>query len=87
MKDINKYINEASGSYPGEEAIEIWQKGKYGFMYYDPNSGLISTYCMNRPQDLVDEFGYEEEDAEKMAKMKVGQSLTDVSSAIYTRIW
>ena len=54
MKDINNYINESSGNYPGQEAIEVSEQGKYGYMYYDPNSGIVSTYCMDDWKELVD---------------------------------
>jgi hypothetical protein len=85
MKDIKQYINEAS--YPGRESIEVNEKGKYGFMFFDPNSGIVSTYAMDKPQDLIDDYGYDEDEAEKLTKLKVGQSYCDMSDAIYTRIW
>ncbi len=85
MKDIKQYINETS--YPGQEAIEINEKGKFGYMYYDPNSGVVSTYAMDRPQDIIDDYGYDDADAWRLVKLRVGQSYCDVSGAIYTRIW
>lgn len=87
MKDINNYINEASGSYPGQEAIEVSEQGKYGYMYYDSNSGIVSTYCMNSWKNLVDDFGEIDDWAKDLEKLKVGQSLEHISGAIYTRIW
>lgn len=85
MKDIKQYINETS--YPGQEAIEVDEKGRFGYMYYDPNSGIVSTYAMDRPQDIIDDYGYDDADAWRLIKLNVGQSYCDNSSAIYTRIW
>jgi len=85
MKNIKQYINETS--YPSQEAIEINENGKFGYMYYDPNSGVVSTYAMDRPQDIVDDYGYDEAEAWRLVKLKVGQSYCDDSGAIYTRIW
>lgn len=87
MKDINNYINESSGNYPGQEAIEVSEQGKYGYMYYDPNSGVVSTYCMDDWKELVDDFGEDDDWAKSLQKLKVGQSLRHPSWAIYTRIW
>jgi len=87
MKDIKNYINESRGSYPGDECIEVNEVGKYGYMYYDPNSGLVSTYCMDDWKELVDDFGEVDDWAKKLEKLKVGQSLEHPSSAIYCRIW
>ena len=85
MKNIKQYINETS--YSGQEAIEVDEQGKFGYMYYDPNSGIVSTYGMDRPQDIIDDFGYDDADAWKLVKLRVGQSYCDMSGAIYTRIW
>lgn len=85
MKDIKQYINEAS--YPGQDAIEVDEQGKFGYMYYDPNSGIVSTYAMDRPQDIIDDYGYDDDDARRLIKLRVGQSYCDMSGAIYTRIW
>lgn len=85
MKDIKQYINETS--YPGQEAIEVDEKGRFGYMYYDPNSGIVSTYAMDRPQDIIDDYGYDDAEAWRLVKLNVGQSYCDNSGAIYTRIW
>lgn len=85
MKDIKQYINETS--HPGQEAIEVDEQGKFGYMYYDPNSGIVSTYAMDRPQDIIDDYGYDDAEAWRLIKLRVGQSYTDDSGAIYTRIW
>jgi len=85
MKDIKQYINEAS--YPGRDAIEINEKGKFGYMYYDPNSGVVSTYAMDRPQDIIDDYGYDDAEAWRLVKLNIGQSYCDDSGSIYTRIW
>ena len=85
MKNIKQYISE--GSYPGKDAIEISEKGKFGYMYYDPNSGVVSTYAMDRPQDIIDDYGYDDADAWRLVKLNVGQSYCDESGSIYTRIW
>ena len=87
MKDIKQYIDEARGSWPGSDAIDVAEAGFYGYMYYDPNSGIVSTYGMNSWKDLVTDFGEDEGWAKKLEKLKVGQTLTHPSSAIYTRIW
>ena len=87
MKDIKNYINESRGSYPGQESIDVNEMGKYGYMYYDPNSGLVSTYCMDGWKNLVDDFGEDEDWAKKLERLRVGQSLDHDSGAIYCRIW
>ena len=87
MKDIKSYIKESAGRRPGDEAIEINEEGKYGYMYYDPNSGLVSTYCMDSWRKLVDDFGEDEDWAKDLEKLRVGQSLEHDSGAIYCRIW
>jgi len=87
MKDLEKYIKESAGTRPGDEAIEINETGKYGYMYYDPNSGVVSTYCMNSSKDLVDDFGEDEDWAKELERLKVGKSLEHPSGAIYCRIW
>ena len=87
MKDINKFINESTAKNPGVELLEINETGKYGYMYYDPNSGIVSTYSMNGWKDLVDDFSADEDYAKDLEKLKVGQSLEDDSNTIYTRIW
>ena len=56
-------------------------------MYYDPNSGVVSTYAMDDYKDLVDDFGEDDKWAKKLEGLKVGQSLEHPSSAIYCRIW
>lgn len=85
MKSIITYLNEAS--YSGREAIEVDEQGKFGYMYYDPNSGVVSTYGMDRPQDIIDDFGYDDAEAWRLIKLRVGQSYCDMSGAIYCRIW
>lgn len=87
MKDINEYIKESSGKHPGIESIEVVEAGSYGYMYYDPNSGIVGTYGMNDWEDMVDEFGVEEDWAKRLQKLKVGQSIQDRSGSTYTRIW
>ena len=87
MKDIKNYINESAGRHPGDEAIEVNEEGKYGYMYYDPNSGLVSTYCMDSWKSLVDDFDEDEDWAKDLEKLRVGQSLEHDSGAIYCRIW
>ena len=86
MKDIKQYINESRG-YSGQSAIYITEEGRYGYMYYDPNSGVVSTYCMNSWKDLVNDFGIDEDWAKDLEKLKVAESEEDGSGAIYTRIW
>lgn len=85
MKGIKDYINETS--YPGQEAINVDERGKFGYMYYDPNSGVVSTYAMDSPQGIIDDFGYDNDEARKLIKLRVAQSYCDMSGAIYTRIW
>ena len=87
MKDIKQYINEARGSYPGEEMIEVTEAGFYGYIYYDLISGIVSTYSMTGWKDLVNDFGEDDAWAKKLEKLKVGQSLEHPSGAIYCRIW
>ena len=82
MKDIKQYINENHN-----DMIDVRETGKYGYMYYDPNSGIVATYSMNSWRDLVDEFGEDDDWAKDLEKLKVCQSLEHDSGAIYTRIW
>ncbi len=82
MKDIKQYINENHN-----DMIDVRETGKFGYMYYDPNSGIVSTYSMNSYQDLVSDFGEDEDWAKKLERLRVGQSLDHDSGAIYCRIW
>lgn len=82
MKDIKSYITEGSG----RDAIDVREKGKYVYMYYDDASGLVATYSMNSWKDFVEDFGEDFEDfAKSLEKLKVGQSYSDMG-AIYCRI-
>ena len=87
MKGIKDYINESHGSYPGQEVIDVSEEKKYGYMYYDPNSGVVSTYCMDSWKELVEDFNEDEDWAKKLEKIKIGQSIEHPSNSIYTRIW
>ena len=87
MKNIITYINESRDTYPGQEAIDVREAGFYGYMYYDSNSGIVSTYCMNSWKELVNDFGEDEDWAKDLEKLKVGKSLDHPSGAIYCRIW
>jgi len=82
MKDIKEYINENHN-----DMIDVRETGKFGYMYYDPNSGIVATYSMNNWKSLVDDFGEDEDWAKELEKLKVGKSLDHPSGAIYTRIW
>ena len=82
MKDIKQYINENHN-----DMIDVRETGKFGYMYYDPNSGIVATYSMNSWKNLVDDFGEDEDWAKELEKLKVGVSLDHPSGAIYTRIW
>lgn len=82
MKDIKEYINENHN-----DMIDVRETGRFGYMYYDPNSGIVATYSMNSWKNLVDDFGEIDDWAKDLEKLKVGQSLEHISGAIYTRIW
>ena len=82
MKDIKQYINENHN-----DMIDVRETGKFGYMYYDPNSGIVATYSMNSYQDLVNDFGEDDDWAKKLERLRVGQSLDHDSGAIYCRIW
>lgn len=84
MKNIQSYIKEG---YPNSELIDVDENGKYGYMYYDVNSGLVGVYSMNSYKDLVNDFGEDDDWAKKLEKLKVGESLFHDSGAIYCRIW
>lgn len=84
MKNISEYI--ATG-YSNPEMIDVDENEKYGYMYYDVNSGVVSVYGMNSYKDLVNDFGEGEDWAKKLEKLKVGESLFHASGAIYCRIW
>ena len=82
MKDIKQYINENHN-----DMIDVRETGKFGYMYYDPNSGIVATYSMNSYQDLVNDFGEDDDWAKKLERLRIGQSLDHDSGAIYCRIW
>ena len=86
MKDIIQYINENINE-KYNDIIDVKETGKFGYMYYDPNSGVIATYGMNNWKDLVDDFGEDEDWAKELEKLKIGKSLDHPSGAIYCRIW
>lgn len=82
MKDIKSYINESSD----RNVIDMSEKGKYIYMYYDDASEIVGIYSMNGWKDMVEDFGEDFEDfAKSLEKLKVGQSYSDMN-AIYCRI-
>ena len=85
MKTINKYITEKF--YDPRNEISVTEEGKFGYMVYDQNSGTLFTFGVDRAKDMVQEYSYEESVADDLIKLKVGQSYTDESGTIYTRIW
>ena len=85
MKDIKQYITE--GFYDPRNEIEIDEEGKFGYMVYDQNSGTLFTFGADRAKDMVMQYSYEESVADDLIKLKLGQSYTDDSGAIYCRIW
>ena len=87
MKDIKTYINESRGSWSRDEYIEVDEHGFYGYMYYDPNTGVVSTYGMNYWSDFARDYNADPVWAKELSKIKVGESITGVDGSIYTRIW
>lgn len=85
MKDIKQYITERF--YDPRNEISITEEGKFGYVVYDQNSGTLFTFGADRSKDMVQEYSFEETVADDLIKLKVGQSYTDASGAIYTRIW
>jgi len=85
MKNLTNYITEKTEQ--SKETIEVSVKGKFGYMVYDPNSGTVFVFSMDRPQDIIDEYGYKDEEAWRLAKLNVGQTYCDDSGSLNTRIW
>ena len=99
MKNINNFIiekfkiskdnvriDERESKASKGAAIEVDLDRKYVFMIYDPNSGVVSCFDCDSYNDLVSEWGYDEDEAKKIVKQKSGQSYIDASGAIYTKI-
>jgi len=85
MKDIKHYVTERL--YDPRNEIEIDEEGKFGYMVYDQNTGLLFTFGVDRAKDMVMQYSYEESVADDLINLKLGQSYTDDSGAIYCRIW
>ena len=60
---------------------------KYLFTMYDENSGemdILATH--NIVEYLVDTWGMDDSEANKIGNLKIGQSYVDSSNAIYVRL-
>ena len=89
MKNIVDFINEGNINESKYEVASCRAEGnmKYGYMFYEENSGTVTIIQFNKLSEYAKYEGFEEEDFMEMDKLKVGESVYDGASAIYTRIW
>lgn len=89
MKSIVDIINENNVNESKYEVDSCRADGKmkYGYMFYEENSGTVTVIQFNKLSEYCDHEGFDEEDFMGMDKLKVGESVYDGASAIYTRIW
>lgn len=89
MKNIVDFINEDNINESKYEIDDCRAKGnmKYGFMYYDDDRGIVEVIQFNKLSEYCDSLGFDEESMMDLEGLKVGDSVYDGSSNIYTRIW
>lgn len=87
MKNLKDFINEGWVSQNNEWEVSNVDRGKFGFMSYDENSGLISVISFDKLEEFARKQGFDTEDYMDIDKLNVGQSAYDGVSMIYTRIW
>ena len=89
MKNIVDFINNKPINESKYEVDSCRAEGKmkYGYMFYEENSGTVTVIQFNKLSEYAKYNGFDEEDFMEMDKLKVGESVYDGVSAIYTRIW
>ena len=89
MKNIVDFINNKPINESKYEVDSCRAEGKmkYGYMFYEENSGTVTVIQFNKLSEYAEYNGFDEEDFMEMDKLKVGESVYDGVSAIYTRIW
>lgn len=87
MKNLKEFITEGWASQNNEWEVSNAGEGKFGFMSYDENSGLISVISFDKLDEFAKKQGLDPEDYKNIDKLKVGQSTYADVSMIYTRIW
>ena len=87
MKNLKDFINEGWASQNNEWEVSNVDKGKFGYMWYDENSGLIGVISFDKLEEFARKQGFDAEDYMGIDKLNVGQSVYDGVSMIYTRIW
>ena len=89
MKSIVDIINENNVNESKYEVDSCRADGKmkYGYMFYEETSGTVTVIQFNKLSEYCEYEGFDEEDFMGMDKLKVGESVYDGVSAIYTRIW
>lgn len=89
MKNIVDFINNKPINESKYEVDSCSATGnmKYGYMFYEENSGTVTIIQFNKLSEYAKYNGFDEEDFMEMDKLKVGESVYDGVSAIYTRIW
>ena len=87
MKNLKDFISEGRVSQNNEWEVSNVGEGKFGFMSYDENSGLISVISFDKLEEFAKKQGLDPEDFKNIDKLKVGQSTYTDVSMIYTRIW
>ena len=86
MKTLRDFINE-SRSIDNEWSVDYTNDGKFGFMYYEANAGLVGVISFDKLEKFAKSQGFNVEDYMGIDKLKVGESVYDGASYIYTRIW
>lgn len=79
-------VNESLNKYEIDSCHAVGNM-KYGFMCYDDMSGVVTIIQFNKLSEYCDFNGFEEDDMMGIDKLKVGHSVYDGASYMYTRIW
>ena len=83
----DKILSEKNNSALHGALIDMDLDKQAIFMMYDENSGTVGCFDFDDPQDLVNDYGYEETVAKKLFTMNKGETYIDkTTSAILTRI-
>lgn len=92
MKDLVKYINESviinENKFEIDECRAVGNM-KYGFMRYDDNRGIVEVIQFNNLKEFAKHEGFSDDIDVYMDidKLDEGQSASDGTTYIYTRIW
>ena len=83
----SKILSEKNNSALHGALIDMDLNKEAIFMMYDENSGTVGCFDFDDPDELINDYGYEEKLANRLFSMNKGETYVDKeTSAILTRI-